>query len=481
MAPALRSLRRSGAAHPLQFNALLSRSRLRPSIALLLALMLLSPVGLTQQAARVEIPSTFNPVGSGARALGLGGAFIATADDATAASWNPANLIRLTKPEVAIVGAGRMRTEDNTFETQPEASGEQDADDSNLNYLAASVPCGRTLCGRNMVFSLNYQHLFEFDREWSFALDERSDLSDFTTQQDYVQAGQIYALGLAYAIQLSPRFYLGLTLNFWEDLLFDNEWSQTYDVTRTGTSGGDAFVTTEETRFEYDFSGFNFNIGARWEVLSQGLGAQGQRKVMLGAVFKSEFDADVTQRVDTRVRQDFVDLPDDFDQQNQSQSTRDQQITIPMSVGVGLAFQANRHWTTAIDVTHTRWSDFVQTDQDGTERSPLSGVAIDEADIPNTTQVRLGTEYRRAGQGTGLVQDWRLRLGGFYDPAPADGETDDFYGLSAGAGLLTEYIALDLAYQYRFGRDVGQSALKSLGFSQDVDEHTVYLSTYLRY
>ena len=33
---------------------------------------------------RIEIPSSFNPLGSGARALGMGGAFIAVADDATA-------------------------------------------------------------------------------------------------------------------------------------------------------------------------------------------------------------------------------------------------------------------------------------------------------------------------------------------------------------------------------------------------------------
>ena len=35
------------------------------------------------------------PVGSGARALGQGGAFIAVADDATAASWNPGALMTL--------------------------------------------------------------------------------------------------------------------------------------------------------------------------------------------------------------------------------------------------------------------------------------------------------------------------------------------------------------------------------------------------
>jgi long-subunit fatty acid transport protein len=43
------------------------------------------------------------PVGSGARALGQS-AFIAVADDATAASWNPAGLVNLERPEASFVG-----------------------------------------------------------------------------------------------------------------------------------------------------------------------------------------------------------------------------------------------------------------------------------------------------------------------------------------------------------------------------------------
>jgi len=44
------------------------------------------------------VPSSINPVGSGARAIGMGGAFIGVADDATAASWNPGGLIQLENP-----------------------------------------------------------------------------------------------------------------------------------------------------------------------------------------------------------------------------------------------------------------------------------------------------------------------------------------------------------------------------------------------
>jgi long-subunit fatty acid transport protein len=38
----------------------------------------------------------------GARAMGLGGAFLALADDATAAFANPAGLVQLVRPEVSL-------------------------------------------------------------------------------------------------------------------------------------------------------------------------------------------------------------------------------------------------------------------------------------------------------------------------------------------------------------------------------------------
>ncbi len=89
------------------------------------------PFCFAQELLWVEIPSSLNPVGSGARALGMGGAFIAVADDATAASWNPGGLIQLVTPEVSAVGAYFDRTEDNTFGTNPEASGTQNVSKSN--------------------------------------------------------------------------------------------------------------------------------------------------------------------------------------------------------------------------------------------------------------------------------------------------------------------------------------------------------------
>ena len=130
-------------------------------------------VGYSQPVNRVEFPSSPNPIGSGARALGMGGAFIAVADDATAASWNPGGLIQLERPEISVVGTAFHRREENRFQNNPEASGAETVSDGSLNYLSATIPF--VFLNRPMVVSINYQHLFDFSREASFALNSRTD------------------------------------------------------------------------------------------------------------------------------------------------------------------------------------------------------------------------------------------------------------------------------------------------------------------
>ncbi len=116
-----------------------------------------------------EFTSTLNPVGSGARAIGRGGAFIAVADDATAASWNPAGLIQLKrKPEMSVVTSAYYREEDNHFGKHPEASGKSNIIDGNINYL--SFAGAFELFDRNMSAALTYQHLYDFNRKWEYTI-----------------------------------------------------------------------------------------------------------------------------------------------------------------------------------------------------------------------------------------------------------------------------------------------------------------------
>ena len=109
--------------------------------------------------------SSPNPVGSGARAIGMGGAFIAVADDATAASWNPAGLTQLRKPEISFAYSYFRRREEYRVAGHPEATGSSVVSNDDLNYLSIAYPF--KLFERNMIVSLNYQLLYEFNKQFS--------------------------------------------------------------------------------------------------------------------------------------------------------------------------------------------------------------------------------------------------------------------------------------------------------------------------
>jgi len=91
-------------------------------------------------AQQVDISSSLNPVGSGSRATGMGGAFIGVADDATAASWNPAGLIQLEKPEMSAAYSYFHRRQEYSSQAHPEIATSNTMDADSLNYASIALP-----------------------------------------------------------------------------------------------------------------------------------------------------------------------------------------------------------------------------------------------------------------------------------------------------------------------------------------------------
>jgi len=407
---------------------------------------------------RIEIPSSFNPLGSGARALGMGGAFIGVADDATAASWNPGGLTQLERPEMSIVGAGFYRQEDLDFGTNPEANGTNSVSEARINYISASYPF--TLGGFNMVVSANYQNLYDLTRNWDFILNQSSNGLAVTQDVDYDQDGTLSAWGIAYGIQVTPRFSFGVTFNFWEDGIYKNKWDQTVVQKGSGTFAGNKFIFESRSVDKFYFSGFNANLGILWNVTS---------KLNLGAVFKTPFTADIKHKSSFSSSIRFPDFPA-ADSSPSDSFTEHEDLDMPMSYGIGLAYRFSDNFTASFDVYRTEWDDFELKDSEGNKISPISGLPSSESDVDPTYQVRMGAEYLF------IQPKWviPIRGGVFYDPAPAEGSPDDYYGFSLGSGIAIGRFIFDIAYQYRFGNDVGSSMLENLDFSEDVKEHTVY-------
>jgi long-subunit fatty acid transport protein len=401
----------------------------------------------------IEITSSPNPVGSGARALGMGGAFISVADDATAASWNPAGLIQLEKPEASLVGEGFHRAETNRFSGHPEASGEQTVSQMGLNYLSAAYPF--SVAGYSMVASINYQHLYDFARQWQLKLDDKKNSTFMNV--DFSASGGLYAYGLAYSILVLPTLSFGFTLNIWQDGIYENGWQQQELMSfRTPY-----FQAESVMKNSYGFQGFNGNVGLLWNVTD---------KLNLGAVFKSPFTASLKHKIFDVTTITPIGSPETS--RFESEITQDEELDMPMSYGFGASFLITDRVTVSSDVYVTRWDDFALTLPGGRRISPISGKPLRKSNVRSTVQVRTGVEYLYVKPAYTIP----FRCGLFYDPAPAENGQDNYYGFSLGSGISLGRFAFDLAYQYRTGNAVGSSLVQQYGFSQDVQEHNVYSS-----
>jgi long-chain fatty acid transport protein len=408
----------------------------------------------------LSVPLPMDPVGSGARAIGMGGAFIAVADDATAASWNPAGLIQLETPEVSVVGAYYQRTEKNTFGTNPEASGEQDFSNYNLNYLSAVYPF--SLFKRNMIVSASHQYLYDFSRSMTFPASYSDLQSTSYGELDIDIQGGLTALGIAYSVQVSPNFSAGFTLNFWQDGLFEDEFKFDMTYSGAGTSNNGNFIIDESRSDTYSYRGFNTNLGLLWTV---------DPRVTIGFVVKTPFTVDLEHTYQYEMDQIYPANPS-LSASDSRKFDTDEELDIPRSYGLGIAYRYSDNLTTSLDLYRIEWDDFIYRDEDGAEVSPITGRSPGDSQIDPTHQIRVGVEYLR------ITDDYVIPIRGgiFYDPAPGAGEPDPFYGYSCGTGFSKGKIVFDVAYQYRFGRDVAAFILEDLDFSQDMREQTLYAS-----
>lgn len=438
------------------------------------------------------INSSPNVVGSGARALGMGGAFIAVADDATAASWNPGGLTQLERPEISAVYNWAWTNEDfdTTYHVMPQGEFEVELD--NFNYVSVAYPFPRTLGGRNVVVSLNYQRKFDFDR--TITLKTRDQVAiigpispSLQFDIEYEQEGGLSALSPAIGFELTNKLALGAVVNIWDSsLLSSNGWSNKNDwKLRFRGNGGVPQYTWGSIEKEYEnFDGVNYTFGALYKPTE---------RLSLGAVYHTKFSADVERT--TRTVNRYPNFAMDIEK-------KDLRLEFPHAVGLGAAYRfPGDKFTLSLDVTRRDWDEFVEIDERGgyssRRISPITGLPKFDSYHKPTYTVRMGGEYVFFDPDRPLRSYLpSLRAGIFYDPEPAsgredtpwgvtrgDGDPDDFFGFTLGAGVLAKNrVNIDAAYQFRWGEDVRKDTLTGSypyenEFKGDAGQHTFYLST----
>jgi len=120
-----------------------------------ISVMILALLFLTTATAMAMPPnvSQWVPIGSGARALGMGNAFTAIADDATAAWWNPGGLAQLERPEISVVLDHRT-VDASLLQNGVDFSGSESA--TTLNFASVVVPFGGSSQGARKTVAVSY-------------------------------------------------------------------------------------------------------------------------------------------------------------------------------------------------------------------------------------------------------------------------------------------------------------------------------------
>ena len=376
-------------------------------------------------------------LGSGARALGMGGAFLARADDATAASWNPAGLSYLRRPEVSVVGFHGSRSSTGR-DTTGQITSTDTFDGDTLDFISVAHPLQ---LGRQFgSVQLSYQRLLPFGGDRRIAIPETRATRVF----DLSLEGGFDVVALGTGVLLWQRLRVGATLNRW----FNGFEQQTTRLQRFQART----VTQTVQRTELDLSGWNVNAGAIWTPAAP---------LNVGVVVKTPFTARMRL---ARSRTDFfTDIPSPETTTSNRSVSEDLRLELPWAVGLGVSVRPRSALTVSADYTRTAWSEARIREYFLLEKTPLGGPAPTPAasntvfaELPyptldgerrqsDTDQMRVGVEWVLIGARFKVP----LRAGYFTDRQyfrDRGGSAPVFSGFTVGTGLLRGPLLLDVAY-----------------------------------
>jgi hypothetical protein len=393
--------------------------------------MLLAAGLLSSASASAQVGFVFNRSGSGARAAGMANAFIAVSDDGTAASWNPAGLGQIRKPELSVVSsttgrsgsAGGFRTLDNLSTFSPSAASYRS---TYLDFASLAVPV--TVWGKPVTFQGAWRRLYSLDdREVTSTTREPASPEApppvrIDTNTDLV--GAVDVLSIAAAVKLTPRLALGATFNFWR-----GDWTEDDVVGQTPLAGPGlpaSLMFSQSTRIRGDNLGLGLMLTyPRWS---------------FGLVHQSPLRSDFHNQ--TSVTFSGVPAP--------PAATRDGTLRFPRSFGIGGAWRPAPRWTVALDLTRDQWSETVVDTPETGSQNFLDGLPADRTSTRDTLSVNAGAERLFVGESFVVP----LRFGVAWEPqgarSPYTLDPVNFVMLAVGTGYNTNSLKLDAAFQYRW-------------------------------
>lgn len=386
----------------------------------------------------VHLDSNF---GIGARAMGMGGAHLAAASDASAMYWNPAGLVFIRRIELASTLSRENNQVDTRYFGTPANAEESD---TRLNSLGVVYPFP-TLRGALVVgAAVNRVHSFDsiyrhegYNPFISYGPDDLILGGENYEVETQATQGGLYAWTFSGAMDVSEQLSLGLSLNIWDGSYESQFRSEETDVEDVWWH--DQIVLTQEDDFDID--GYNLTLGGIYRAT---------RHLNFGFSVNSKVDIKFDGEQYQKVSQTCDDGADEADcyEGSYTEYYLYEDREIPWAFNFGIAY-TQKMFVIAADVNYMDWSETFTPDPELNEEQLYDEVL----------RLRVGGEF--------IVPNspMRLRAGFYTDPLAYQGTkiNDDRAYFTCGAGFILDRVfTIDLAYVggswERFNQDHGYLA-----------------------
>ncbi|WP_443190598.1 OmpP1/FadL family transporter [Pseudomonas indica] len=314
----------------------------------------------------------FNLANPGARSLSMGGAFVALADDATAAYANPAGLTQLSRREFSVEGRHYRYSTPHLSDAHGDfmadyqlEHGTAESSTSGVSFLSAVFPF------ESATLALYRHEQMDFNTRFDFFTDDSNVARPFSSR---IRLSDV-SYGASVGFALGERLRLGAGIAWHE---FEIDSATTRDWGRT-----DPGLISRQTQKGKDH-GIGYTLGLRYLLSDQlALGAVYRRSPRLS--YKVTSSSNWGGEGQPVLEEQVIDVSkrSDFD--------------IPDVLGVGLSYRVNEALTLNLDVNRVLYSQLTRNLSsaflpDGVDPS-LFGDDLSRMKLRDGTEVRFGGEY----------------------------------------------------------------------------------------
>ncbi len=346
----------------------------------------------------------------GLRAMGMGGAHIAAADDYSATYYNPANLSFITRIELSGAISNNGVKNESELNNIPAS---KNLTKMRIDYIGGILPLPVIQGGAAL--SCGYNVVNQFDRVLY--------AGDTTRKALERSSGALYALSFAGGVQVAKGLGVGATLE-----IYNGGENYSWDLEKYITPIPELQRLIISDNIKYDYKGVGVKLGLTYYPIPI---------LKLGGVI--HFPGTITINENGTQRTDSIfTARENYNETERAVETY--KISLPFRFGAGISLDL-LYLLLAADIDYTDWRQLEY-------KSPswiLQENKYFENSYRSTWRIRTGVE------GTIPIVGIKLRAGFSKEPLPYVGKEvkDDRYTYTFGAGtLIAKLFAVDMALSF---------------------------------